>query len=256
MGEVVAQRAEEISAIHRALDLGITHLDTAEMYGEGRTEELLGEALSGRRDGVFLTSKVYPWNSGRSDMIAACEGSLARLRTDVIDLYLLHWPGSVAFAETLEAADALKQSGKIRAFGVSNFDMRGIDRMVAAGFDGPVDVNQVMYNPARRGIEFDLLPRLSDLSISTVAYTPIEPGRLAQCQPFSALAEEAGLTAPELALAWHMTRGAAVPIPKAGRVAHADALVRAASVRLDTAQMAEIDRIFPPPDRAVGLDIL
>ena len=205
MGEEHNDKATEIAAIHRAIDLGLTHIDTAEMYGDGATEDLVGTAIADRREGLFLTSKVYPWNAGQTEMIPACESSLRRLGTDHIDLYLLHWPGSIDFAETLEAAERLKRDGKIGAFGISNFDRRGIDRIVDAGQDGPVEVNQVMYNPARRGIEFDLLPRLDELNIATVAYTPIEPAKLDAHPQFVALASDIGLTPVELALAWHMT---------------------------------------------------
>ncbi|QHQ36249.1 aldo/keto reductase [Algicella marina] len=257
MGERAEIRQTEKSALLRAMDLGFTLFDTAEMYGEGRTETLLGEALAEHgRDDLILVSKVYPWNAGSSDMIAACEASLTRLGTDMIDIYLLHWPGSVPFEETLEAAERLKAAGKIRTFGISNFDTSALEEMESQGLLATVELNQVMYNPARRGIEYDLLPALSRLGISAMAYTPLEPARLSGNAGFAELAAEVGLTPPQLALAWHVTRGAAIPIPKAGSPDHADALWQASQHRLSAEDMARIDAAFPPPSGPQPLDIL
>ena len=257
LGEDSARSEDEIAALRRAVELGFMHIDTAEMYGDGATERLVGQAISGmQRDALILTSKVYPWNAGRTDMIAACEGSLKRLGTDYLDLYLLHWPGSVPIAETLAGAEALLAAGKIRAFGVSNFDSDDLARVLAVGSGVAIEINQVMYNPARRGIEWDLLPLMQREGIVCVAYTPIEPGRVARNPGFAQLAAEAALTPAELALAWHVTRGAAIPIPKAGTVAHVESLHRAAEIRLDAATLAGIDAVFPPPDGPSRLDIL
>lgn len=257
MGEVAGQRGEEIAAVRLAIALGIAHVDTAEMYGEGDTEDLLGEALAGLdREGLFLVSKVYPWNADRAGMAAACEASLRRLGTDRLELYLLHWPGSVPFEETLEGAARLKAAGKIRAFGVSNVDVAMLARLERQGLLDAVEVNQVMYNPSRRGIEHDLLPALERLGIACMAYTPIEPARLGRNAGFRAVAEAEGMTPAGLALAWHLTAGRAVPIPKAGRVAHVEALVAAAGRRLSPETMAAIDRACPPPSGPEPLDIL
>ena len=176
MGEIAADEAEEIATIHQALERGVRHFDTAEMYGDGSTELLLGRALSGAdRSSLFLTSKFYPFNASKQAMINSCENSLDRMGTDYIDLYLLHWPGQTAFEETLEGAHYLLEQGKIRAFGVSNFDFHNLGDLIDGGLSNLIDVNQVMYNPARRGIEFDLLPLMQLHTISCVAYTPIEP---------------------------------------------------------------------------------
>ena len=257
MGEAPGKRAEEIAALRRAVELGFRHFDTAEMYGEGEAERVMAEAFSGlARDRLFLVSKVYPWNAGADDMVAACEASLDRLGTDHLDLYLLHWPGSVPFEETLEGAQRLKESGKIRAFGVSNFDTRGLGRLIDRGLADGIEVNQVMFNPARRGIEFDLLPLMQEHGIACVAYTPLEPGALSRNAGFRAVADAAGMSTAQLAMAWHLTRGLAVPIPKAGRVPHVEALAEAARVTLNADQLAAIDAAFPPPNRPQPLDII
>ncbi|MEM6489615.1 MAG: aldo/keto reductase [Pseudomonadota bacterium] len=257
MGETPARRGEEIRAVHRALDGGIAHIDTAEMYGEGETEALLGEALASRpRDGLFLVSKVYPWNAGGRAMVEACEASLRRLRTDYLDLYLLHWPGSIAFEATLAAAETLLAAGKIRAFGVSNVDVGLLGRLAEAGLADRIDANQVMHNPSRRGVEFDLYPAMATLGIQAVAYTPLEPARLGRNRAFAAVAEAEGLSPAQLALTWHLTAGRAVPIPKAGQAAHVDALLAAAARRLAPDAMAAIDAACPPPRRAQPLDII
>ena len=257
MGENPSVESDEVDAILHAIDSGITHLDTAEMYGDGATEDLLGRALAQRRrEDLFLTSKVYPWNADTRDMIEACEGSLTRLGTDYLDLYLLHWPGSVPFEQTLAGAERLIADGKIRAFGISNFDTSGLGRIIDAGQDRLIDVNQVMYNPARRGIEYDLLPLMKANRIACVAYTPIEPARLSGNADFRALAGRLGLTPAQLALAWHVTRNVATPIPKASSVAHVDELIEAAGIRLEQAVLEEVDHILPPPSRPQRLDII
>lgn len=257
LGEDPGARATEIAAIRHAIDIGFNHLDTAEMYGDGATEDLLGDAISGiDRTKLNLTSKVYPWNAGAADMVASCEASLARLGTDYLDLYLLHWPGSIPFDDTLEGAERLKSIGKIRAFGVSNFDARGLSRLIDAGLDEMIEVNQVMYNPSRRGIEYDLLPTMDAAGIACVAYTPIEPARLSRNAAFQAVAQDLGLDAAGLAMAWHVNRGAAIPIPKASSVEHVDRLRAAADVVLDAQTLARIDAAFPPPTQAQPLDIL
>lgn len=257
LGEASGVRTTEIAAVRHAIDLGFDHLDTAEMYGDGATEDLLGEAIAGiNRADLILTSKVYPWNAGAQDMVRACEASLDRLGTGFLDLYLLHWPGSVPFEDTLEGAERLKASGKIRAFGISNFDARGLSRLIDAGLDDAIEVNQVMYNPSRRGIEFDLLPAMDAASIACVAYTPIEPARLSRNDAFQAVAQDLGMDVAGLAMAWHVSRGAAIPIPKASTVAHVDQLRAAVDVVLDSETLARIDAAFPPPNSPQPLDIL
>ena len=257
MGEIAVSEAEEIATIHQAIERGVCHIDTAEMYGDGSTELLLGKALAGvDRSSLFITSKFYPFNASKQAMINSCENSLDRMGTDYIDLYLLHWPGQTAFEETLEGAHSLLEQGKIRAFGVSNFDFRELGDLINAGLSDFIDVNQVMYNPARRGIEFDLLPLMQLQNIACIAYTPIEPQLLGRNAAFADLAQSLDLSPAELALSWHMTSGRAVPIPKCSKLKHLDGLLRAAQTTLDAGAMTAIDGIFPPPHQAVSLDIL
>ncbi|MEP1442715.1 MAG: aldo/keto reductase [Hyphomicrobiales bacterium] len=257
MGEIAAHEAEEIATIRQAIERGVRHFDTAEMYGDGSTELLLGKALAGvDRSNLFITSKFYPFNASKQAMVNSCENSLDRLETDYLDLYLLHWPGQTAFEETLEGAHHLLEQGKIRGFGISNFDFHDLGELINAGLDGLIDVNQVMYNAARRGIEFDLLPLMQLQNIACVAYTPIEPQLLGRNGAFTDLAQSLGFSPAELALSWHMTSGRAVPIPKCSKRQNLDGLLRAAQTTLDADVMTAIDSILPPPDHAVSLDIL
>ncbi|MEM7498364.1 MAG: aldo/keto reductase [Pseudomonadota bacterium] len=257
LGEDPLSAGREEAALRRAIERGFRHFDTAEMYADGGSEELLGRVLAGTdRSALFLCSKFYPHHARADQVVAACERSLARLGTDYLDLYLLHWPGSTPFEETLEGARRLVDTGKIRAFGLSNFDVGEMETLIDHGLDELVDVNQVLYNPSRRGIEFNLLPLLQRRRIACVAYTPIEPRRMAGNTAFRQLADAAGLSPPALAFAWHLTRGGACPIPKAARIEHVDALADAAGRRLTEAVMAAIDEAFPPPDRPQPLEIL
>jgi diketogulonate reductase-like aldo/keto reductase len=257
MGEIPAEAGEEIVALRRAFERGFALFDTAEMYGDGGSEELLGEALAQiARDEIFVTSKFYPWHAAADQVVDACERSLSRLGMDHIDLYVLHWPGSTPFQETLEGARRLLDSGKIRAFGVSNFDVHAMAELVRADLDQLIDANQVLYNPARRGIEFDLLPKLGDSGIACIAYTPLEPSRLSDNNGFGQIAAELGLSPAQLAMAWHMTRGCAVPIPKAAKAAHVDALADAVALDLTQEALDAIDKAFPPPEKAQPLDII
>ena len=202
MGDDAHRRADEVASLRLGLDLGMTLIDTAEMYGDGASEKLVGEAIAGRRDEVFLVSKVLPSNASRNGTIAACERSLRRLGTDCIDLYLLHWRGRTPFAETIAAFEALQDAGKIRYWGVSNMDvddMREIER--APGGDA-MATNQVLYNLTRRGIEYDLLPQAQDRGLPLMAYSPIEQGRLAEYPEVQAIADRHGVTPAQVALAW------------------------------------------------------
>lgn len=257
LGEDGGSHDREVAAVLHAVERGFIHIDTAEMYGEGATERLLADAIAQTsREGLIVTSKVYPWNAGRRDIVTACECSLDRLGIDWIDLYLLHWPGNVPFAETLEGALHLRAQGKIRAFGISNFDAHALEHLIAAGLAEEVEVNQVMYNPSRRGIEYDLLPLMDEAGLVCMAYTPIEPARLARSRPFTELAAEQGLTSVQLAFAWALTAGRAIPIPKASTIAHVDELAAVLDRPLDRATMERIDAIFPPPGSPQPLDIL
>ena len=178
MGDGGEARTEEIATLQLGLDLGLKVIDTAEMYGEGQAEELIGEAIAGRRDQAFLVSKVYPHNASRKGTVAACERSLKRLRTDRIDLYLLHWRGSIPFSETIEGFMALQKAGKIRYWGVSNLDLDDMQELFSLPGGEAVATNQLLYNLTRRGIEWDLAPWLRGKRIPVMAYSPIEQSRL------------------------------------------------------------------------------
>ena len=255
VGEDPARRREEIAALQRGIDLGMHLLDSAEMYGEGRTETLLGEALSGRRDQVFLVSKAYPHHAGRDTLPVACERSLRRLRTDRLDLYLLHWPGSIPLAETVEAMERLRKAGKIRHWGVSNFDTDDMDDLVSAGGQSCA-TNQVLYNLGRRGPEHDLLPWLAGRSMPVMAYSPVEQGRLACAEPLVSLARQHHVPPAQLALAWLLSRPGVIAIPKAATCAHVEENRGATELRLTPADLAELDLAFPPPRWKVALEML
>ncbi len=256
MGEKRAARAEEIATLKLGLDLGMTLIDTAEMYGEGKAEELIGEAIAGRRDEVFIVSKVYPHNASRKGAVTACERSLKRLRTDRIDLYLLHWRGKVPFAETLDAFMALQNAGKIRHYGVSNLDLDDMQEWWAAPGGPSVATNQLLYNLTRRGIEWDLLPWLRKHKIPVMAYSPIEQAKLARSSKLADFARRHGMTPSQAALAWLLARDDVIAIPKTGQRARLRENVGALDHRLDTEQLAEIDRLFAPPKGARALEML
>ena len=256
LGEVRATRAEEIATLRLGLDLGSTLIDTAEMYGEGRSEELVAEAIEGRRDEVFLVSKVSPHNASRKGAVAACERSLARLRTDRIDLYLLHWRGNVPFAETLEAFVALQKAGKIHHFGVSNLDLADMQELESVPGGPAVATNQLLYNLARRGIEWDLLPWLRERRIPIMAYSPIEQAKLTLNPKLVDFARRNGMTPAQAGLAWLLAQDDVIVIPKTGRRDRLKENIGALDQRLTQAQLAELDRLFPPPTSARPLEML
>ncbi|MEW6121121.1 MAG: aldo/keto reductase [Pseudomonadota bacterium] len=255
MGEQAARAAEEIAALRLGIELGATLVDTAEMYGDGRTEKLVGEALAGLRDTVFLVSKVYPHNAGRGDVVAACERSLKRLGTDRLDLYLLHWRGSHPFEETIEGFEALQKAGKIRHWGVSNLDTDDMEDLLDAG-GGACAVDQVLYNPGRRGPEFDLLPFLRTRNIPVMAYSPIEQAGLPRDGALGSVARKHGVDPYQVALAWVMRTPDVIAIPKASRAAHVRANVAAADLVLDAEDLKAIDAEFRPPTRKRSLEML
>ncbi len=255
MGEKRARRPDEVTALRRGLDLGMTLIDTAEMYGEGGAEEVVGEAIKGRRDEIFLVSKVLPQNAGRRRAIAACERSLQRLGTDRLDLYLLHWRGGVPLADTLAAFADLARAGKIRHWGVSNLDVADLEELVAAGGKA-VATNQVLYNLARRGVEWSLLPWCRERRIPIMAYSPIEQGRLLKKRALMALAERRGATSAQIALAWLLRQGDVIAIPKAADAAHLSENRAALDLALSQEDLAELDRAFPPPRGAEPLAML
>lgn len=255
MGEQPARASEEIAALRLGIELGATLVDTAEMYGEGETEKLVGEALQGYRDRAFLVSKVYPHNASRRGVIEACERSLKRLRTDRIDLYLLHWRGSHPFEETIAGFEALQVAGKIRHWGVSNLDTDDMEELLAAG-GRACATDQVLYNPGRRGPEFDLFPALRAEGIPIMAYSPIEQARLPKGGALGAVARKHAVDPYQVALAWGMRTQDVIVIPKASRPEHVRANVASADIVLDAEDLAAIDADFPPPRRKRGLEML
>ena len=256
IGDDPGTRAEEIATLRLGLDRGARLIDTAEMYGDGRSEELIAEAIAGRRDEVFLVSKVYPQNASAKAAPAACERSLRRLKTDRIDLYLLHWRGNVPLAETLQAFMRLRLAGKIRHYGVSNLDLGDMRELwELPGGDG-VATNQLLYNLTRRGIEWDLMPWLRQRRMPVMAYSPIEQGQLPGTRKLAGFAERHGMTPAQAALAWLLARDNVIVIPKTGRREHLRQNLGALNHELTAAQLAELDRLFPPPDGPGSLEML
>jgi diketogulonate reductase-like aldo/keto reductase len=254
MGEDPAARAAEVAALRLGLDLGMDLIDSAEMYGEGGAEEVVGEAIAGRRGQVFLVSKVYPHNASRAGVRAACERSLRRLRTDYLDLYLLHWRGSVPLHETLEAFEALRAEGKIRGYGVSNFDLDDMREIEGLAAGARVATDQVLYNLAERGIEWDLLPWCRARGMPLMAYSPLESATAEQRALLGnpALVEVArrhGATPAQVALAWLLHQDGVVVIPKAVRLEHVRANRAALEIRLGADDLARLDQGFAPPGR-------
>ncbi|MDB5824335.1 MAG: oxidoreductase [Herminiimonas sp.] len=231
-------------------------IDTAEMYADGGAEEIVGAAIAGRRNAVCVVSKVMPHHADRRGTVAACERSLRRLGVDCIDLYLLHWRGDVPLAETLEAFTLLHAAGKIARWGVSNFDIDDMQELVGIAAAHEVATNQVLYNLTRRGVEFDLLPWCQQSRIPVMAYSPIEQGRLLSSPPLLRIAERRGASPAQIALAWVLRRPGVMAIPKASSLAHVEQNHGAMSLMLEPEELAELDRAFPPPNRAVRLEML
>ncbi|TIL27445.1 aldo/keto reductase [Mesorhizobium sp.] len=256
MGEDARRHADEVNALKLALDLGMTLIDTAEMYASGGAEEVVADAIAGRRDEVFLVSKVLPSNASRTGVPAACEASLRHLRTDRIDLYLLHWPGSVPLAETVEAFEALKKAGKIRHWGVSNFDTHEMEELVSLPAGDGVQTNQILYNLSQRGPEFDLAPWSRQRGIPLMAYSPVDQGVLARNASLEAIAARHDATPAQLALAWVVAQDGVIAIPKASKQEHIRQNVAALDIELTREDLAEIDRAFPPPRRKQGLQMI
>lgn len=253
MGEDQARRQSEVAALRLGLELGMTLIDTAEMYGEGGAEEVTGEAMEGRRAQVFLVSKIYPHNASRQGTVEACERSLKRLGTDYLDLYLLHWRGTVPLAETLEAFQSLKQAGKIRDYGVSNFDVRDLEEAGALPGGNEIATNQVLYNLMRRGIEWDLLPACRERGLPVMAYSPIEQGEMLGNAQLQRVASRHGVTPAQVALAWLLQQEGIVVIPKASTAAHVRENRAAAELTLTEEDLTELDRAFPPPRQKMML---
>ena len=251
-------RRDEIVAIQTAVDLGMNVVDTAEMYGNGSAEELVAEAVGHRRGEVFLVSKVLPQNASRRGTIAACEASLRRLQTDRLDLYLLHWRGRVPLDETLSAFDSLHRAGKIRYWGVSNFDVDDMEELADATAPDmqPPATNQVLYNLMRRGIEFDLIPWSIKTGIPIMAYSPLEQGTLSTSKAVVAIARALNATPSQVALAWVVRQPGVMAIPKSGSADRVRENHGALQIALTQAQLIEIDRSFPQPARKKPLEMI
>lgn len=255
MGESARTQAQEVAALRCGLDLGVTLIDTAEMYGSGGAERIVAEAIAGRRDELFLVSKVLPENASHAGIVKACEASLRRLKTDWLDLYLLHWRGSVPLAETLEGFAALMHAGKIRAFGVSNFDLDDMEELFA--LDGGVcATNQVLYNLAHRGIEFDLLPWCRARRIPVMAYSPLDQGgALLRSRALREVAQRVNATPAQVALAWLLRQDGVVVIPKSSSETRVRENLAALNLPLNSEALAELDQAFPPPERKRALEM-
>ena len=256
MGERQGRRRREIAALRAGLDVGMTLIDTAEMYGDGGAEAVVGEAVSGRRDDVFIVSKVYPHNAGRRGAIAACERSLERLRTDRLDLYLLHWRGRVPLAETVDAFERLRSDGKILRWGVSNFDTADIDELVTVPNGTRCAVNQVLYHLSERGVEWSLVPRCNALNIAVMAYSPFGEGGLLDDERLRRIARTQGVTPAQLALAWLVRQPGVIAIPQSSDVAHVVENRAAVATALSASTLAALDAAFPPPRRPRPLAVI
>lgn len=256
MGETTKHRQTEVAALRHGLDLGISLIDTAEMYGEGGAEEVIAEAIHDRRSEVFLVSKVYPHNASKRGTIAACERSLNRLKTDYLDLYLLHWRGSIPLIETLAALQTLQQAGKIRSYGVSNFDVADMQEATQLPGGKAIATNQVLYNLLRRGIEVNLLPWCRQHQMPIMAYSPIEQGHLLNHQTLKTIAQDRGVTTAQVAIAWLLHQQDVIVIPKSSRIEHVNQNHAALDLQLSAAELSTLDAAFPPPKQPVPLEML
>ncbi|MBO3760774.1 aldo/keto reductase [Ciceribacter sp. L1K22] len=256
MGEQKSRERAEIDSLRLGIDLGMTLVDTAEMYGDGGAEIVVGKALEDRRDDVFLVSKVYPWNASFEKTVAACEASLKRLGTDRLDLYLLHWRGDHPLDETVRAFEHLKRQGKIEAWGVSNFDTDDMEELFAVPDGEKCVANQVLYNLARRGIEYDLLPWCQQHGVAIMAYSPIEQGRILANPVLVDMAKAYQATPAQIALAFLMEREGVISIPKSASLKRIQENREAVDVDLTDEDLAVLDEAFPPPARKVPLEMI
>jgi diketogulonate reductase-like aldo/keto reductase len=256
MAENAGYRAREIEALRVGVELGMTLIDTAEMYGEGAAEELVAEALAAERERVFLVSKVYPHNASRKGVIKACESSLRRLKTDRLDLYLLHWRGSVPLEETVAGFEELRRSGRIRHWGVSNFDADDMEELFSVPAGENCSTNQVLYNVTRRGPEFDLIPWMTARGMPLMAYSPIEQGRLPRGGALQAIARRHEASPFQIALAWLLNRPGVIAIPKAASAQHVQENRTASEIMLTPEDFAAIDAEFPAPKRKRPLEMI
>jgi diketogulonate reductase-like aldo/keto reductase len=254
MGADVRQRKEEIASLRLGIELGMTLIDTAEMYADGGAEGVVAQAIAGQRNTVFLISKVLPEHATRGGAIAACERSLRRLKTDYLDLYLLHWREKIPLSETLEAFSKLLGSGKIRHWGVSNFDVADMQELLGSPYGASVAANEVMYNVRRRGIEYTLMPWCRRRRIPIIAYSPLDQGRLARSRKLNQIGIRHDATPAQIALAWLVRQKGVIAIPKATNQAHVRANRAALNLRLDKHDLAALDRVFPSPTRKKPLE--
>lgn len=256
LGDSAGKRAAEIASLRRGIECGMTVVDTAEMYGSGRSEDLVGEAIAGQRDRVYLVSKVLPSNASFEGTVRACEASLKRLRTDVLDLYLLHWRGRYPLHETVRGFERLQQEGKIRSWGVSNFDVDAMEELFTTPGGTACVANQVLYNPEHRGIEHDLQPWCARNGVTVMAYSPVgQGGRLLSSAALKGVAKKKGVSPAQAALAWCL-RQPVLAIPKASSVGHVEENAAAASLELDAEDLALIEKAYPAPRRKQPLDML
>jgi diketogulonate reductase-like aldo/keto reductase len=257
MGENKRAHKDEVVALRLGIELGMTLIDTAEMYGEGGAENVVADAIEGQLDRVFVVTKVYPHNASRTEMPKACARSLKRLRVDVVDLYLLHWRGKVPLVETVEAFEKLRAAGKIRRWGVSNFDLDDMNELLAIENGSACAANQVLYNLENRGIEFDLLPRSQKNQIPIMAYSPVGHGRgLLNHATLTKIAKRHNATPGQIALAWVLRRPGVIAIPKASNAKHVRDNAQSAGIKLTESDLTELDRTFPPPKSKKPLPML
>ena len=257
LGDRPQRRGQEIAALQLGIDLGLTLIDTAEMYGDGAAEELVAEAIAGRRAQVFLVTKVLPGNAtNRKKLVAACERSLRRLRVEHIDLYLLHWRQNENLAVVVETFGDLARAGKIRHWGVSNFDVSDLEELNRLPGGGQAASNQVLYNVSRRGIEFDLLPAARTRGLNVMAYTPIEQGRILGNATLREVAARHQATPAQIALAWVIRQEGLLAIPRAGTPAHVTENAGALTIELSARDLHDIDQAFPPPAKPRPLEMI
>lgn len=256
IGDDPAWRDEEQAALARGIDIGLTVIDTAELYGDGRSERLVGEVIAGRRDEVFLVSKVRPENASEMKMMLACEKSLERLGVDRIDLYLLHWEGRVPLEETVDAFQELVDEGMIARWGVSNLDLRAMERLIDIDGGNDCAANQLLYNLGSRGVEFGLLPWMQARNMPMMAYSPLGRGGLLEHPLITDIADRHDASPAQVALAAVLRQDGVIAIPKASTVEHVEANAEALEIRFDAEDLERLDRVFPPPTKATPLDII
>jgi len=261
MGENKSAHEDEVAALRLGIDLGMTLVDTAEMYGDGDAEKVVADAIEGQRERVFIVTKVYPHNASRSELPKACERSLKRLRIDTIDLYLLHWRGDVPLGETVEAFEKLRAAGKIERWGVSNFDVDDMKELFGIKSGGNCSANQVLYNLENREIEFDLLPLLTDhqspITCLVMAYSPVGHGRgLLENKALQRIAKRHDATSAQIALAWVLRQPGVIAIPKSSNEKHVRENARSTEIKMTKDDLAELDREFPPPETKKRLPTL